>query len=127
MLINLRDNILLGDASITAKELKENKVTVLLILGGVPVKFGRAMVTTFVVELYVDRVNKPHIKDIACHIPKYMTQSGEVVAIVSKTGMVRAAFVAARAICEIEERSLYEVLIEMKKLIPKLEVGKAYL
>jgi len=42
--------------------------------------------------------------------------------------MVRAAFVAARAICEIETRSIYEIFTEMKEIMPKeFDIGNAYL
>ena len=79
------------------------------------------------VPLMIGAVNKPHVKDIACHIPKYMVEYGEKVLIISASPMKQAAFVACRAICEIEQKTIYEVMMELKKLWPDFDIGAAYL
>ena len=128
MLTKVRENIYLGDEKVLTKELEEAKVTVLLVVGGDPdLRKVKPEIVGFYVDLFTDRINKPHVKDIACHIPKYMVQSGEVVAVISKTGLQRAAFVVCRAICELENRSIYEVMVELKGIIPEFDPGKAYL
>lgn len=128
MLTSVRENILIGDQEVTAKDLLDNKVTMVLIVGGKPNLEGLdPSIVEYRLSLFTDRINKPHVKDIACHIPKYMTQNGEVIAVLSETGLVRAAFVVCRAICELENRSIYEVMVELKGLIPEFDIGKAYL
>lgn len=130
MLIKIRENIFLGDEKVTEKELKENGITVVeVVTMDEAITIPTDDIQVFAVGLYKDKINKPHVKDIACHIPKYMIQNGETVAVISKTGLVRAAFVVARAICELESKSIYEVLVEMKDKIkiPNFDLGKAYL
>lgn len=127
MLTKFRDNLYIGDANITAAELKKAGITVILVCTSEAITFNYGDALVFSVELFTDRINKPHVKDIACHIPKYMMQNGEIVAVVSKTGLIRASFVACRAVCELESRSIYEVMVELKGLMPDFEIGKAYL
>lgn len=83
-------------------------------------------VTTFMCPLRSDRMNPTHLKDLACHCPKYMLQNGDKVLIVSKTGMMRGAYIAARILCELEGKSIYDIFIEMQSLIEGFDVGKAY-
>lgn len=129
MLTKVRDNIFIGDEKVTTKELEDAGVTVIEFVGseGFDTSIDGTKFEVFLIALHTDRVNKPYIKDIACHVPKYMSQNGEIVAIISKTGLVRAAFVACRAVCELEERSIYEVMVELKNLIPEYDIGKSYL
>jgi len=127
MLVKIRDNIFLGDEKVTPNQLKKAGITVILVVGDASIKIQKTDAIMFAVELHKDKVNKPHVKDIACHIPKYMAQNGEIVAILSKTGMVRAAFVVARTICEIENKSIYDVFIELREVVKGFDIGKAYL
>lgn len=129
MLIKIRDNIYLGDSQTKIGELKKEKITVVEEACHEDLKLQfPSDVVTFKIGLFNDQINKPYVKDIACHIPKYMIQNGEKVAVISKTGLIRAAFVVARAICELESKSIYDVLVEMQELMPKkFDIGKAYL
>ena len=127
MLVKLRDNLYLGDKNITADELKKAGVTIILACAREAMVLDCGDALVFTVGLFNDKINKPHVKDIACHIPKYMMQNGETVAVISKTGLVRAAFVASRALCELENKSIYEVLLEVKQLLPSFDIGKAYI
>jgi hypothetical protein len=130
MLSKIRDNICLGDKEATEAELREAGVTVIEFVSKPTVAqlkiADKAGAEVFFVGLHTDKINRPHIKDIACHIPKYMTQSGEVIAIIGETGLMAAAYVVARAICELENKTVYEVFEEMKDL-PGFEISKAYL
>lgn len=127
MLLKIRENIFLGDGNLTAKELKENAITMILVVDD-QIKLGQVGdVDIHSVDLHTDKINKPYVKDIACHIPKYMTQNGEVVVVVDSTGSRQAAYVVARAICELESKSIYEVFMEIKNLMPDFEIGRAYL
>ena len=128
MLTKIRENIFLGDEKITAKDIKENAITMVLVVAEtINLSLGEKMPTMFYVNLKTDEVNKPHVKDIACHTTKYMVQNGETIAVIDKTGMSQAAFVVSRAICELESKSIYDVLTEIKELIPNFDIGKAYL
>jgi len=135
MLKKVRDNIFIGDRKVTPAKLKEAGVTVIEFVYAPSAKLlsdiEEAGFVHFVVRLYLPeekKNNKPHVKDIACHIPKHMISMGETVAIIGRTGLVRAAFVATRAICEIETRSIYEVFTEIKEVLPdKFNIGRAYL
>lgn len=128
MLTKIRENLFIGDAKVTAKDLKRHGVTVVEIVseGLLPIEVHDEIIL-FQVGLPTNKINKPYVKDIACHIPKYMIQNREIVAVVSKTGLVKAAYVAARAVCEMENKSIYEVFTELKELMPKFDIGKAYL
>ena len=135
MLKKLRDNIFIGDEKVTSEELKKAGVTMVEFVHVPSAKIladvEKMKLPHFLVRLYLPSEktnNRPYVKDIACHIPKYMASNGEVVAIIGQTGLVRAAFVAARAICEIETRSIYEIFTEMKEIMPKeFDIGNAYL
>ncbi len=126
MIAQIRENIFVGDEKVTKEELKINGITIVEIVAD-DVTFSAYEATVFVIQLKDNAINKPHVKDIACHIPKYMAESGEKVLVISKTGMKRAAFVVARAICEMEQKSIYEVLVEMQGKIEGFDIGKAYL
>ena len=130
MLVKIRENIFLGDAKVKASEIKKNKIGVIVFVADEHIKIDKLSkeVETFSISLHSDTINKPYIKDIACHIPKYMTENGETVAVIGKTGMRGAAFVVARAICEIEAKAIYEILMEMVPMIGEgFKIGKAYL
>jgi len=130
MLTELRENIYIGDKDVTVAELVEAGITMVEFVDAtLPLREAVAKegIQHFVVSLYADKVNRPHVKDIACHIPKYMAQHGEKVAIISSTGLVRAAFVAARAICEAENVGIYEIFAELQEKLPDFDIGKAYL
>ena len=130
MITKVRENIFLGDENVTQAEIREAGITVVEIVDQIT-SFNIAGCQLFAVDLYADRINKPHVKDIACHIVKYMIQNGESVLVVDKTGLTKAAYVVARAICEVENRSIYDVFMEMKQILKDskqdLDIGKAYL
>lgn len=130
MLVKLRPSIYLGDkdAFKTFDELKKEGITCLVVVAdelNAPAG-SQAGIKVFKVGL-LSGPNYGHVKDLACHIPKYMTQNGENVLIQSSTGLIRGAFIAARAICELENKSIYEVFQEIKELIPDLNLNKVYL
>ena len=128
MLVKVRENLFLGDQKISGKDIKENAITTILVVSDVvDLDTGDQLPVLFHVSLFTDQINKPHVKDIACHIPKYMMQNGETVAVIDETGTKQAAFVVSRAICELESKSIYDVLMEIKGLIPGFDIGKAYL
>ena len=128
MLTKLRENIYVSDRETTIDQLKEAGVTAILVTDYQMVAFPITPdFINFEVDLRLDRVNKPHVKDIACHIPKYMAQNGETIAIIDATGLKQAVYVAARAICELENRSIYEVFVELKELLPGFDINGAYL
>lgn len=128
MLAKIRDNIYLGDSKVKKSEIEKAGITAVVVVAdehfSVPLPDG---VVRFDVGLAKDKINRPHTKDIACHIPKYMVQNGEIVAILSVTGLIRAAYVTARAICELEGAGIYEVLLSMQDSVEGLEIGRAYL
>jgi len=130
MLVKLRDNIFLGDekAFIAVKELKSKEITALVVVADdMPAPAGAEFgVKVFKIGL-INGPNYGHIKDLACHIPKYLTQNGDIVLIQSKTGLTRGAFVAARTICELENKSVYEIFQEIKEVVPELNLSKVYL
>lgn len=140
MLTKIRENIYLGDEKVNDDDLKKAGVTAIeFILPNEALntlKIDANAYEILGVALHSPesgRINKPHVKDIACHIPKYMVQNGETVAVVGVTGLKRAAYVVARAVCEIENKSIYDIFLEMQELLPKppadphFDVGKAYL
>lgn len=128
MIIKIRENIFLADAKVTNDELRELGVTMMLIVDpNVHLEYTPAEMILFRVDLDAVKINRPHVKDIACHIPKYMTQNGEKIVVIDETGKHQAAFVVARAICELEDKSLFEIMTEMKVIYPELDLGKMYL
>ena len=127
MLTKVRDNIYLSDGKTTAAQFVEAGVTVVHIVDA-DVSMPQAVdLIYFETFLETEKVNKPHVKDVICHIPKYMTQNGEVVAVVDKTGLKQATYVVARAICELEAKSIYEIFVELEPLLPGFDINKAYL
>jgi hypothetical protein len=127
MLKKIRENLYLADENVTDAELKKEGITVLEYVAHDIAVTDKPGFIVFKIGLYSNVVNRPHIKDIACHIPKYMVQNGEKVAIISKTGKCRAAFVMARTICELESKSIYEIFTELQSKIEDFDIGKAYL
>lgn len=128
MRVQLRPNIYLGDKDAgTSDEFKADGITTVVIIASEMV--APADSENGVHYIKVGLMNGPNyswVKDIACHIPKYLTQNGEVVLVQGVTGMHRAAFVAARAICELENKSIYEVFLEIKEKLPDLDLSKVY-
>ena len=127
MITKIRENMFLADAKVTAAEMIDMGATMVLIVDANVSLPAAVDLVYFRVDLDPIRVNRPHVKDIACHIPKYMTQNGEKIVVVDETGMHQAAFVIARAIAELEDRNLFEVMTEMKEIYPELDLGKMYL
>ena len=127
MLLKFRDNIFIGDFTVTNDEVKENEITIIEVVDGRSVKSVFPTCQHFSVSLQAGAMNKPHIKDIACHIPKHMTGFGEKILIISDDPSKQAAFVACRAICELEQKTIYETMMELKKLWPEFDIGGAYL
>lgn len=130
MLTKIRENIYIADAKVTIDELKKAGITIVLSVDQtIPkaITSGDDSMRGFIVELTTDKINKPHIKDVACHIPKYMTQNGETIVVMDQTGLKQATYVVARAICEMEGKSIYEVFTELEPLLPGFEINGAYL
>lgn len=130
MFIQLRETIYLGDEAATKdmEALKKAGITSIVVVADelpTPSRLDEG-IKTFKVGL-VQGANYGHIKDLACHIPKYLSQNGETVLIQGKTGLIRGAFVAARTVCEMENKSIYEVFQEIKDLVPELSLTKVYL
>ena len=50
----------------------------------------------------------------------------ETVLIQSVTGLQRAAYVACRVICEIENKTIYEIMAELTELVEGFEINKSY-
>lgn len=131
MIRKIRDNLYLGDnqAYKTVEELKELGITsVVIVADELVIPFNNINQDPRIVKigLRADRMNPPHIKDLACHIPKYMMQCGETVLIQSVTGLQRGAFIVCRALCEFENKTLYEIMQELKRIEPAYDMGKSY-
>src|SRR3990167_10304550 len=130
MLVKIRENIWLGDkmAYESLADLKKVGITTLVIVADeMEAPAGSDVgIKVFKVGL-LSGPNYGHVKDLACHVPKYMTENGEIVLVQSVTGLTRGAFVAARAVCELENKSIYEVFQEIKELVPELDLSKVYL
>lgn len=133
MLVKLRENLFLGDAESIYKidELKENKITSIIQVADDlsapdwPVGLDY-QARVWNLGLRADRMNPPHIKDLATHTPKYCMQNGEVVLVQSFTGLQRGAYIACRIICELEQKTIYEVMLELKQLVPEFDINKSY-
>lgn len=123
MITKVRENIYLADKNVSSKELESNKISLVVMVGNAPISTD---IDQFWYKLDELR-NKPHIKDLVCHIVKYSYQNGDAVCVVSDTGLKRGAFVVSRVVCELESRSIYEVMLEIKNLLPNFDIGKAYL
>ena len=76
--------------------------------------------------LRADRMNPPHVKDLVAHSVKYSIQNGETVLVQSVTGLERGAYVACRVLCELEQKTIYEVMQELKGLLPEYDINKSY-
>lgn len=128
MLTKIREYLYIADKNVTSDELREVGVTVALMVAqnSRPEYLPDNCIETYI-ELSLDKVNKPHIKDVACHIPKYMSQNGETVVVIDQTGLKQATYVVARAICEMEGKSIYEVFTELQTLLVGFDINGAYL
>lgn len=129
MILKLRDNIYIGDKD-AHKELKPEQVTSIIVVDDeLEIKLPKAFkgIKVFKFPLSLKGINTSYVKDLATHTPKYLAQYGELVLIQSTTGLKRAAYIASRMICEVENKSIYEVMQEIKELEPKFDVGGAYL
>lgn len=131
MIRKLRENIYIGDkdAYKSIDELTALGISsVIVVADEMKVKdnLSNQEPRVFKMGIRADRINPPHIKDLVCHTAKYMTQNGEIVLIQSVTGLQRAAFVACRVICELEARTIYEIMQEVKQDIPEFDIGKSY-
>jgi len=127
MLTKVRDNIYLSDGNTTAAEFVNAGITVVHIVDADVSMPQASDLIYFETFLETNKINKPHVKDVVCHIPKYMTQNGEVVAVVDMSGQKQATYVVARAICEMEGKSIYEVFVELQELLPGFDINGAYL
>lgn len=135
MIKKIRDNLFLADFGVTLAKMRENNITVVGFVCLPPAKLlrelDRAGIIYYVVKLHrpdSGKVNRPYVRDIACHIPKYMISSGETVCVVGETGLVRGAYTVARAVCEMETSSIYDVFLEIKEILGNnFDIGGAYL
>lgn len=129
MIVQLRKNIFLGDenAYTTLQELKDKGITTVLVVSNEMSLMPEDASGVSVYKMgLIDGPNYGYVKDLACHIPKYLTQNGQTILIQSKTGLRRGAFVAARAICELENKSIYEVFLQIQEMIPAIDLTKVY-
>lgn len=131
MITKLRPNLYLGDkmAFSQEKELVELGITaVILVADDMPSFYDlkNSQIKYWKLGLRSDRMNPPHAKDLACHCPKYMIQNGETVLIQSTTGLQRGAYVACRVLCELEQRTIYEIMLELKQMLPEFDINKSY-
>ena len=129
MKIQLRPNLYIGDkdAFKSLAEIKADGInSVVIVANDLPMATEDETGVRVYKMALVPGPNYGWVKDLACHVPKYLMQNGEVVLIQSVTGMQRGAYIAARAICEMENKSIYDVFLEIQKLIPKLDLSKVY-
>ena len=132
MLLKLRDNVFLGDkdAFSVPADLKAYGITAVIVVANemklIPENEAEG-IKIFRLGLDAKRFNPAHHKDLACHTAKYMVQNGENVLIQSVTGLRRGAYVVSRMICEIENKSIYEIFQEIKDKMPEFEMDLAYL
>lgn len=129
MKIQIRPNLYLGDKDAFASfaEIKADGITsVVIVSSDLPVPTEDQTGIRVHKMSMIQGPNYGWVKDLACHVPKYLMQNGEVVLIQSVTGMQRGAYIAARCICEMENKSIYDVFLEIQKLIPKLDLSKVY-
>ena len=128
MLIKLRQNIFIGDENAgDPKELSSKGITAVVLVADemLPMLAKSSGLKIFKIGM-LEGPNYSYVKDLACHVPKYLVQNGEKVLIQGKTGLRRATFIAARAVCELENKSIYEIFQEIKKMEPKLDLAKVY-
>ena len=131
MLIPIRPNVYLGDkdAFKSPAELVEKGIQRVIVVADDLLPFDQPAnsdVQFYKIGLRSDRINAPHIKDLACHVPKYMVQNGESVLIQSVTGLQRGAYIVCRMLCELEGRTIYEIMNEIKELLPQFDINKSY-
>lgn len=129
MIKRVRENIYWGDKNAfkTLSTLEKKRITSVVVVADdmVPADGSNSKIDVVKVGVSLTKLNKPHIKDLACHCPKYMAMQGETVLVQSVTGMRRAAYVIARMLCEMEQKTIYETLNELKEIAPELEIGLA--
>ena len=131
MLKKLRENVYIGDAEAYKKykTLSDLDISSILVvaddLENDEIDANQEP-RVFKMGLRKDRMNPPHIKDLVCHTALQMANNGDIILIQSVTGLERAAFVACRVICELEQKSIYEVMLELKELIPEFDISKSY-
>lgn len=130
MKIQLRPNLYLGDkdAFKSLAEIKADGInSVIIVANDLPMAIKEDESGVHIYKLgMVDGPNYGWVKDLACHIPKYLMQNGEVVLIQSVTGLKRGAYIAARALCEMENKSIYDIFLEIKEKVPELDLSKVY-
>lgn len=128
MLIKLRENIYIGDKD-SLKEIEKNTITSILnVADDLDFKAKELDGYRYMkIGLSLIKNNPSYIKDLAAHSGKYQMQYGEVMLIVGVTGLRRAAFIACRIVCEIEDKGIYEILQEVKAQKPEFKMGDAYL
>lgn len=131
MFLQLRPNIwLASEDEVNLKNIKkfeDSKINRIVVVSGgkVNIQVPEAAMTVFLCPLK-DSNNPTHIKDLACHTPKYMVMNGDKVLIVSKKGIDQGAYVAARMICELENKTIYDVFMELQEQIPEFDMNKVY-
>lgn len=131
LLLEIRENIYLGnkDAYKSLDELREKGITAVVIVADdleLPPFEADSQIKVWKLGIRADRMNPPHVKDLAVHSPKYMTQNGEKVLIQSVTGLERGAYVICRLVCELEQTTIYEVMQELKEKLPEFDINKSY-
>lgn len=128
MLHKIRPNIYIGDANAgDATELMSKGITTVVLVADemVPMLAKDSKLKIFKLGL-LDGPNYGFVKDLACHIVKYAAQNGETVLVQGKTGLKRPVFVAARTICEIENKPIYEIFQDIKKIEKTVDLSKVY-
>ena len=68
--------------------------------------------------------NPNWLKDLACHTVKYAMDNGERVLIVLDDDT--SFFVACRAVCELEEKNIFEIFNEIKQIMPGVDYSPIY-
>ena len=135
MLKQLRENVWIGDkdAYKSIAKLKEIGIKSVIVVADdffirdtEPNNWLSPEVRLFKMGLRADHNNPQYIKDLICHTALQMINNGETILIQSVTGLERASFVACRVVCELEGRTIYEIMQEIKTEIPEFDFGKAY-
>jgi hypothetical protein len=128
MTLKLRENIYIGDKD-SLGEIEQGAITSILNVAD-DLDYSQKDVEKYKyikIGLSLTKANPSFIKDLASHCGKYQVQYGEVLLVVGMTGLRRAAFIACRIVCELEDKGIYEVLQEVKKMKPEFKMGEAYL
>lgn len=131
MITKLRPNILIGDkdAFKSLEELQKIGVTRVIVVADELQPFetpANSDIAVCKIGIRGDRMNPPYMKDLACHLGILMSQNLEIVLFQSVNGLQRAAFCACRVVCELEKKTIFEVMQELKEIEPKFEINKAY-